>query len=113
MNRSINLKAFRQANDLRQSDLAELIGVSRSFIARIERGLANLPEHRLQTLLENTDLDSSMLMTEPAESIPTNAEVEKLRIEVELLRARLMDAEAEREKLWELIHKLTTVQYEK
>ena len=44
----IDLKGFRKANKLTQADLAELIGISRSFIGQIECGASKLPDSNLE-----------------------------------------------------------------
>ena len=122
----INLKAFRKANGLKQQDLANILGLSRSFIAQIECGASKLPDNYLQALLANKDYDTSMLVVDtPANSVSAKAtgnstasvnigshnrndytELALLRAEVESLKAQLEKAEAEKEKYWELIQKL-------
>ena len=123
----IDLKGFRKANKLTQADLAELIGISRSFIGQIECGASKLPDNYLQALLANKDYDTSMLVVDTlsANSVSAKAtgnstasvnigsnnggnatEIALLRAEVASLKAQLAKAEAEKEKYWEMIQKL-------
>lgn len=61
--RTLNLKAFRVANELSQKDLAEYLEVSIAFISSIERGQAKLPLEKLARLLGNeNDWDTSPLV---------------------------------------------------
>ena len=123
----IDLKGFRKANKLTQADLAELIGISRSFIGQSECGASKLPDSYLQALLANKDYDTSMLVVDApsANSVSARAtgnstasvnigsnngnnstELALLRAEVASLKAQLAKAEAEKEKYWEMIQKL-------
>ena len=123
----IDLKGFRKANKLTQADLAELIGISRSFIGQIECGASKLPDSYLQALLANKDYDTSMLVVDApsANSVSAKAtgnstasinigsnngnnstELALLRAEVESLKTQLAKAEVEKEKYWEMIQKL-------
>lgn len=43
----VNLKAFRKANKLTQMQVAEYLGIGKSFISRIESGSVGLPEEKL------------------------------------------------------------------
>lgn len=44
---------FRRLNKLTQDDLAEFLGVTRSFISQIENGRVDLPFSARQQILEN------------------------------------------------------------
>ena len=44
---------FRRLNRLTQDDLAEFLGVTRSFVSQIENGRVDLPFEHRQRLLEN------------------------------------------------------------
>lgn len=46
------LKDFRIANNLKQSDLQDILGCKQSFISRVENGREALPPHFLQKLIE-------------------------------------------------------------
>jgi len=49
----VDLKLFRDANNLLQKDIAEYLGVSIAFISSIEKGQAKLPSEKLIRLLDN------------------------------------------------------------
>ena len=49
----VDLKLFRETNNLLQKDLAEFLGVSIAFISSIEKGQAKLPSDKLVKLLDN------------------------------------------------------------
>lgn len=49
----VDLKFFRETNNLLQKDLAEFLGVSIAFISSIEKGQAKLPSDKLVKLLDN------------------------------------------------------------
>lgn len=124
---TINLKAFRKTNRIKQEDLANYLKVSRGFISLVEIGSSKLPEDKLEKILANEcGWDTTMLLAEPHNaSISAKAsgnssanvnigsnngvnatEIALLRAEVESLRAQLEKAEAEKEKYWEMIQKL-------
>lgn len=50
----IELKEFRKANNLTQDELGDYLGIKKSFISRIEHGMALLPEDKFKKLLDNT-----------------------------------------------------------
>lgn len=124
---TINLKAFRKTNRIKQEDLANYLKVSRGFISLVEIGSSKLPEDKLEKILANEfGWDTTMLLAEPHNaSISAKAsgnssanvnigshnggnatEIALLRAEVESLKAQLAKAEAEKDKYWELIDKL-------
>ena len=51
----IELKDFREINNLTQSELAKFLGVGNSFISQVEKGKSNLPENQFTKLLNNTN----------------------------------------------------------
>ncbi len=51
--KTVDLKEFRKINFLNQSDVAKHLGISKSFISRVEKGREKLPEKQLQRLIEN------------------------------------------------------------
>lgn len=55
----IDLRAFRLANNITQGELAEYLGVTRGFISAIENGRANLPDKKIDYLLEMAKKDKS------------------------------------------------------
>lgn len=124
----MGLKEFRKANNLKQDELAQKIGVSRSFISQVESGHSKLPTNVLQTILNNPyGWDVSMLIEEGSiinnqngthiggnntvTMSGANCALEKenasLRKENELLRTQLEKIEAEKQEYWEVIKQLT------
>lgn len=81
----IDIKAFRKANNLTQSQLGDYLGFDKGFISAIEHGKSKFPKAKLTLLLNNPhNWDTSMLV-EPEESvIPQSGSV------LELLVRRLM-----------------------
>lgn len=60
--KSIDIKAFRKANNLTQSELGDYLGCTKAFISTIENGNRPLPKEMLSKLLDNLlDWDVSML----------------------------------------------------
>ena len=52
-----NLKKFRKANRLSQLALAEILGVTQSFISKVESGDAPLPDSMLAAIYDKQDWD--------------------------------------------------------
>lgn len=50
---TVCLRAFRKANSLTQENLAAYLGTTDSFISQVENGRVNLPEDKIQKLLDN------------------------------------------------------------
>lgn len=60
-----DIKAFRRANNLRQRELADYLGVSITFISHAETGISKLPKEKyFQILNNNNGWDVSMLLAE-------------------------------------------------
>lgn len=100
-----DLKAFRKSNDLTQQDLADILGVSRSFVAQVESGHSKLPEVYID-LLKRNEYDTTMLYIEDC----TAESIAALQTKIGVLTAQLEEARAERDRCWELIKKLTNGQ---
>lgn len=49
----MDVKKFRKSNNLKQSDLAEYLEVSRAFIALVETGKAKMPPEKVSKILNN------------------------------------------------------------
>lgn len=61
-----NLKAFRKANNLTQTEIGDFLGIKKSFISKIECGVAGLPREKLNKLLYNSNgWDTSALTEAP------------------------------------------------
>ena len=69
----VELKAFRKANGLTQTDVAEYLGIGKSFISRIESGSVALPRQKLIKLIENSNgWDTSALTSADSQSVGDN-----------------------------------------
>ena len=78
----VDLKAFRKANKLTQTQLGEYLGINKSFISTIESGKDPMPEERLTKLLVNPyGWDTSMLIVED-EPQPAPKSAPKIRFVV-------------------------------
>ncbi len=65
----VNIKAFRQANNLFQRDISEYLGTSIAFISAVERGSTKLPKDKLELLLHNDQgWDTSTLVPDTPKS---------------------------------------------
>ena len=61
--RLVNMRAFREMNELSQKDVADFLEVSIAFVSAVERGQAKLPAEKLVRLLENDrDWETSALI---------------------------------------------------
>ena len=62
----VNMRAFREMNELSQKEIAEFLDVSIAFVSAVERGQAKLPAEKLVKLLENDrDWETSALIDKP------------------------------------------------
>ena len=67
------LKEFRKANALTQTDVAVFLKVGKSFISRIESGAVGLPKDKLSKLIDNPfGWDVSMLMQDVSRNVGDN-----------------------------------------
>jgi transcriptional regulator with XRE-family HTH domain len=57
-------KEFRKVNQISQEELAQFLGVTRSFISQVETGRSPLPFELRKLIQENHDWNSSMLEPE-------------------------------------------------
>lgn len=64
------LKELRLENDLKQSDLGELLGVRDSVISRYERGIIGIPIESLQKLSEIFHVSTDYILCLTAERNP-------------------------------------------
>ena len=92
--KAIDLKAFRDANNLTQTELGEYLGVQKAFISSVENGRSKLPKAKLTLLLQNPyGWDTSMLVEEPspAQGQPETESplIAELRAQIERLEAKV------------------------
>lgn len=70
----IDLKSFRIANKLSQTQLAEYLGVLQGFISQMEKGLRPVPAAIISKIEDNSaGWDTSMLLSGDAPRITTHA----------------------------------------
>lgn len=92
--KSIDLKAFRKANNLTQTDVGDYLGCTKAFISTIEKGNRPLPSEMLSKLLDNpNNWDVSMLTQSEvvaiAKPVAEDALVAELRSQIEKLEAKV------------------------
>lgn len=92
--KSIDIKAFRKANNLTQEMLGDYFGCSKAFISAIEKGLRPLPNEMLSKLLDNLlNWDISMLtQSEVAveeKTVGDDALIAELRAQIERLESKV------------------------
>lgn len=66
-----DLKAFRVANNLTQTQLGHYLGIQKGFISKIENGKEKLPATKFQKLIGNPhNWDTTMLRATLCEGLP-------------------------------------------
>ncbi len=114
----VDLKAFRKGNGLSQKEVAEYLGVTRSFIGQVEAGFSKLPIDKVSKLLNNTHNWVTTSLVSPEQTSgdrieqnggkgnigkiagDSSAELLALRKENELLRQQLEEVKSQNEKYW-------------
>lgn len=66
---SASFKAFLLANDLKQKEVADYLGVSAPFITHIMNGARPLPEDKLGLLYDKEEWDTSMLRPSVSQTV--------------------------------------------
>lgn len=123
MSEIVDLKGFRSANNLSQQDVADFLGVSRSFVGQVESGFSKLPKDKIDKLgANNRGWDVSLLLVDGTHLGDGDraAEIESRLLKsfkaderemykkyIELLSIRVEELKAQNEKYWEMICKLT------
>ena len=108
----VDIKAFREANNLTQKELAEYLKIDKGFISAIEHGKSKFPKAKLTSLLNNPhNWDTSMLTSQEAlpDVSPTeNASAYEMLINH--LKQEIKDKDALitelRKEIWSLQQKL-------
>lgn len=103
MAKTIDIKAFRKANDLSQVELAKFLGVGQSFISQIEKGDRPLPSDSLDKIMANNEWDHSALVGSAqinTASVVINGNEncnspDVLRAQIELLDERIKEKDAQ------------------
>lgn len=76
--KTIDLKAFRKANNLTQDQLGEYLGIKKSFVSQMESGKCPVPSDKFNKLLDNPfGWDVSMLTVE-SETTSYKSQMESL-----------------------------------
>lgn len=91
---TIDLKAFRKANNLTQTELGEYIGCEKAFISAVENGRSKLPKKMFALLLQNPKGWDTSMLTQPSETsgaLPAqeDALVAELRAQIERLQSKV------------------------
>ena len=81
----IDIKEFRRKNKLTQKQFAAYLGVGQGFVSQMENGINPIPEKYIRKILDDSTVDSSMVIVESLDS-----EVKKSR-EVFDKMSRLID----------------------
>ena len=64
MKNYVNLAAFRKRNHLKQQDIADFLGVTRSFVSLVETGKAKLTDYAVHRLYIESEWDPADLVPE-------------------------------------------------
>lgn len=62
-----DLKAFRKANNLKQNELADYLGVSREYLSLVETGKSKLSAEKVSMILTNTKGWDTSMFLDPAD----------------------------------------------
>ena len=112
----MDIKKFREANDIRQVELADYLGVSKGYLCNVEAGRVKLSRENKKKLLNNPNgWDTSMLIGNVTANASNHssasvsigsAEVDNMRKEIERLNALLEEEKTRSAQYWEMIQKL-------
>lgn len=98
--KTIDLKAFRKANNLTQEQLGDYLGIKKSFVSTIESGKDPMPKAKLSKLLSNPyNWDVSML-TQPENPMADEPKADGL---VKYLERKVSDQEVLIRELYQQI----------
>lgn len=108
----MDIKKFRETNDIRQIELADYLGVSKGYLCNVEAGRVKLSRENKKKLLNNPNgwnVSSLTAANDTASNVGTPANREDaLRNDIEYLK-KLLDEERKRSaQYWEMIQKLMT-----
>ena len=98
--KTIDFKAFREANNLTQIEVGEYLGVQKAFVSAIENGRNKLPKAKLALLLQNPHGWDVSMLSQSEESggtgqVQENALVAELRAQIERLERKVDDLNRE------------------
>ena len=87
---SIDIKAFRKANNLTQNQLGDYLGIDKGFISAIEHGKSKFPKAKLTLLLNNPHNWETSMLTQPENPMTDEPKADGL---VEYLERKVSDQE--------------------
>lgn len=87
---SIDIKAFRKANNLTQNQLGDYLGIDKGFISAIEHGKSKFPKAKLTLLLNNPHNWDTSMLTQPENPMADEPKADGL---VEYLERKVSDQE--------------------
>lgn len=92
--KGVDIKAFRKANNLTQSELGDYLGCTKAFISTIEKGNRPFPSEMYSKLLTNSLNWDITMLSQPAEArgeapLTESALVAELRAQIERLEAKV------------------------
>lgn len=83
-----NLRIIRLLRDLSQEELADLVGMDRSYVGGIERGERNISLDNLERIARALDLPITELLNEPDRQAVTDGVLEAVRRRATRIRER-------------------------
>lgn len=86
----IDIKAFRELNNLTQKELADYLGIDKGFISAIEHGKSKFPKAKLTLLLNNPHNWDTSMLTQPENPMTDEPKADGL---VEYLERKVSDQE--------------------
>lgn len=86
----IDIKAFRELNNLTQKELADYLGIDKGFISAIEHGKSKFPKAKLTLLLNNLHNWDVSMLTQPENPMTDEPKADGL---VEYLERKVSDQE--------------------
>lgn len=78
---NIDIKAFRKANNLTQSQLGEYLGLDKGFISSIEHKKSKFPKAKLTLLLNNPHNWDTSMLTQVQSPKPENESADNTLVE--------------------------------
>lgn len=105
-----DLKRFRINNKITQKELAELLNCNQNFISRIESGIRQLPQSKLDVLKEKfgniSQYFTEELPTDKKSETDKSVTIESLQQEITFLQERLSEEKARSEKYLDMLQSL-------
>lgn len=112
----VDIKEFRNANKMTQSAFADYLGVKQSFIANMESGRDKIPDKYIRKILDDPNIDSSMIQVVDSEediTIPRNV-FEKISQLIETVSSQqntISDQNRIMSRLVEDNHRILSIKY--